>query len=362
MDFVNETKVEAGWTLGFEPDGRELLVVGIKATFQIPENGDKPELAEKQVPLTEADEFTAEPGDSATLYETDYAHRKPYCDVLLNGSAYALGGKPTDRVTVSIQVGKMKKSFNVVGDRIWDRILLKTTPTLPVKFVQKKISYDIAYGGTDKDKNNPDKVKTYLQNPIGVGYYPISNGKNLVGKPLPNTEEIGKPVKSKNGNYAPMSFGPIGRNFASRVVYAGTYDQKWLETTAPFWPADFDYGYFQATPVGQQIPYPKGGEQVVLKNLTSQGLTSFRLPKMPMSILFIPYSGKRKEVNAVIDTVLIEPDQRRFILTWRTSLPLRRNCFELQETFVGRTLREHELRTRVADLAEFIAVKMQRRL
>ena len=84
MDFVNETKVEAGWTLGFEPDGRELLVVAIKATFKIPKFGDEPELAENQVPLTAADEFTGEPGYSATLYETDYAHRKPFCDVLLN--------------------------------------------------------------------------------------------------------------------------------------------------------------------------------------------------------------------------------------------------------------------------------------
>ena len=165
-----------------------------------------------------------------------------------------------------------------------------------------------------------------------------------------------------------MSFGPIGRNFASRIVYAGTYDQKWLETTIPFWPADFNYRYFQASPLDQQIPYPKGGEQVVLKNLTSQGLTSFRLPKMPMPVLFIPYSGKGKEIDAVIDTVLIEPDQRRFILTWRASFPLRRNCFELQEITIGRTLLEHELRTRVVDkphfanLAEFIAAKKQRRL
>jgi len=67
MNFVNETKFEADWTLGFEPDGRELLVVAIKATFQIPKNGDEPELAEEQVPLTEADEFTGEPGFSATF-------------------------------------------------------------------------------------------------------------------------------------------------------------------------------------------------------------------------------------------------------------------------------------------------------
>ena len=287
------------------------------------------------VPLTEADEFTGEPGYSATLYETDYAHRKPYCDVLLNGSAYAPRGKTTNRVLVSLQVGKMKKSFSVVGDRVWDRILLKTTPTLPVDFVRKKISYDVAYGGTDKDKKYPDKVKTYLKNPIGVGYYPISNGKNLVGKPLPNTAEIGKLVKSKKGNYTPMSFGPIGRNFASRVVYAGTYDQKWLDNVAPFWPDDFDYRYFQAAPQDQQIPYPKGGEPVILQNLSSEGLTKFQIPRVSTPVIFIPYRGEDIIKEGMIDTVLIEPDCKRFCLTWRVSLPLRKNCFELKQVITG---------------------------
>lgn len=335
MDFVNETKVEAGWTLGFEPDGRELLVVAVKATFQIPKNGEEPDLAEEQVPLTEADEFTGEPGYSATLYETDYAHRKQYCDVLLNGSAYAPGRKPTNHVSVSLQVGKINKSLTVVGDRVWDRILLKTTPTLPIKFVRKKISYDVAYGGSDMDKNNPDKVKTYLKNPIGVGYYPISNGKNLIGKPLSNTSEIGKPVKSKKGNYTPMSFGAIGRNYESRVAFAGTYNQKWLDNVAPFWPDDFDYRYFQAAPADQQIPYPKGGELLILQNLSPDGLMKFLIPRITMPVIFSPYRGEDIIKVAVIDTVLIEPDHNRFMLTWRVSLPLRKNCFELKQVIAG---------------------------
>jgi hypothetical protein len=335
MDFVNETKLEAGWTLGFEPDGRELLIVAIKATFQIPKNGEKPELAEEQVPLTEADEFTDEPGFSATLYETDYAHRKPYCDVLLNGSTYAPDGKPTERVTVGIQVGQIKKSFNVVGDRFWDRILFKTTPTLPVKFVRKNISYDIAYGGTDKDKKDPDRVITYPENPIGIGYYPVSNGKNIVGKLLPNTEEIRTPVKKKDGEYLPMSFGAIGRNFASRTAYTGTYDQDWLDNRAPFWPDDFDYRYFQAAPTDQQMPYPKGGELVILQNLTPEGLTKFQIPPVSMPVIFIPYSGEDIIKEAFIDTILIEPDHKRYMLTCRVSLPLRKNCFELKQVIAG---------------------------
>jgi hypothetical protein len=335
MDFVNESKVEAGWTLGFQPDGRELLVVVVKAAYLIPENGEEPSLADEQVPLTEADEFTGEPGFSATLYETDYAHRKPFCDVLLNGSAYAPGGRPTDRVTVGLRVGLMNKSFNVVGDRAWDKNLLLVSPTHPRPFTQIPITYNRAYGGVDMDEGNPKKVETYLKNPVGVGYYPLTKRKALIGKSLPNTEKIGQPVKTNKGDYEPMSFSPIGRNFESRIPYVGTYDQNWLNHKAPFWPDDFDYRYFQSTPPDQQIPYPKRGEKVVLKNLTPQGITSFRLPKMSMPILFIPYRGEEQQLAPVVDTVLIEPDQGRFMLTWRTSLPLRRNCFELKRVVAG---------------------------
>jgi hypothetical protein len=68
MEFVNESGLQAGWTLGFERDGRELLVVAVKATYALPANGEEAVLAEEQAKLTEADEFTGEPGFSAPLH------------------------------------------------------------------------------------------------------------------------------------------------------------------------------------------------------------------------------------------------------------------------------------------------------
>jgi hypothetical protein len=341
--------MEAGWTLGFQPDGRELLIVAIKGTFSIPANGEEDApLTETQVPLTESDEFTGEPGLSAPLYESDYAHRKPLCDVLLNGSAYTPGGQPAKRVTVALRVGSMKKSFNVIGDRVWRKRLFSAKPSRPKPFTRLPITYDRAFGGVDVTEKKPDKVQTYLKNPIGVGYYPLTKRKALVGKPLPNTEEIGNRVKKIKGKYQPMSFGPIGRNFESRIPLAGTYDQDWLDHRTPFFPNDFDYRYFQAAPADQQIPYPRGGEEVVLENLTPEGITKFRLPMKPMPILFISYQGKDQQLDAVIDTVVIEPDQCRFMLTWRASLPLRRNCFELEQVVVGKTLEAHRRETAMA--------------
>src|SRR5262249_18112477 len=124
-----------------------------------------------------------------------------------------------------------------------------------------------------------------------------------------------------------------------RVHFAGTYDQKWLDNQAPFWPDDFDYRFFQAAPPDQQIPYPAGGEDVVLKNLSPAGDVDFKLPTVSMPVLVIPYKGRSQDIDAVIDTILIEPDLGRFSMTWRVSYPLRKSCFDLMRVVAGTTAR-----------------------
>jgi hypothetical protein len=360
MDFVNKTKLKAGWTMGFDRDGRELVIVAVKATFKIPEPGQEPVLGEEQVPLTEADVFTGEPGFSAPLYESDYAHRKPKCDVLLNGSAYAPGGKPAQRVRVTLQVGPASKSFDVVGNRVWQAGLLYFAASNPEPFTVMPISYNNAFGGVDRSQEDPAKHRWYPLNHAGVGYHEYTSAKYMDGKPLPNTEEPGHPITNPKGKYRPMAFGPVGRSSQPRAKYAGTYDQKWIDEQAPFWPDDFDYRYFQAAPEDQQIPYPAGGEEVVLTNLTPQGVTRFRLPKMRIPVVVVPAEGRERQLGTMIDTVLIEPDKERFMLTWRATAPMKRSCFDIIQIIVGERLRIVRrarivrLKKRYPNLAEMI--------
>ena len=169
MNLINATGMAAGYTLGLDKDGRESLVVVVKGTFLIPKNpNDEPVLALKQVPLVDADTFSGEPGLSAPIYESDYAPKKPKCDILLNGSAYAPGGRPTDRVTVSLRVGSMQKSFDVVDNRVWQASALSLGASKPVPFVKMPFSYDNAFGGTDKAKGDPETFRCYLPNHAGI--------------------------------------------------------------------------------------------------------------------------------------------------------------------------------------------------
>jgi hypothetical protein len=322
MDFVNETKFAAGWTMGFDRDGRELVVVVAKATYAIPRDNAEPRLADEQVALTEADEFTGPPGLSAPRYECDYAHRKPMCDVLLNGSAHAPAGKVVRQIGVGVRVGSFVKAFNVLGNRVWRKGVLGTTASDPEPFEVMPITYDTAFGGDQ-----------FLDNPVGRGY--MRSKGEIDGRPLPNTEEAGKPVTDPGGAYRPMSLGAIGRNWRPRIAHAGTYDQPWLSDRAPFWPDDFDYRYFQASPPDQQVPHLQGREEVVLRNLTPDGDVAFTLPATSMPVWCIPYRGKATHMKAVVDTLLIEPDLGRFTIAFRAVLPMRRSCFDLRQIIVG---------------------------
>ena len=279
---------------GLKPDGRESLVVVIKGTFSFPsEEGEEAQLAPDQVPLVTADEFTGEPGFSAPLYETDFSPTKPKCDILLNGSAYAPGGKPTQAVEVSLQVENWSKAIRVVGNRVWEKgwFSIRTSDAEP--FSKLEISYDKAFGGADRTYENEAKHKVYMDNPIGVGFHDNLAKEAVQNTPLPNTEEINQPITHPKKKYRPMSFGPIGRAWQQRIALAGTYDQQWVDQVFPFLPADFQESYYQAVSADQQVDSLQGGEKVSLTNLTPQGWTHFRVPQVKVPVLFFLKNGRK---------------------------------------------------------------------
>lgn len=339
MDLLNATEMEAGYTLGLDPQGRERVVVVVKGTFGLPLDETRATLAEEQMPLVEADEFTGDPGYSATLYEADYAPFKPKCDVLVNGSAWAPDGRQVYEVTVGLRVGPIDKVFTVVGDRVWESGAMGPEPSPRERFTTKPITYDRAWGGVDVDPNDPEKVKALMENPVGVGYYPLSVGNALIGKPLPNTEEPGDRITGTGGTHRPMSLGPLGRHFQPRLDYAGTYDEEWQENVFPFLPEDFDPRYHQSAPPDQQMDYPQGGEWVELIGLDPRGRTVFQLPSMEVPVEFTDRDYQREELRAAPDTIVIEPDEGRLTVAWRASRPLRQDIFELRQCVVGRMSR-----------------------
>jgi hypothetical protein len=248
----------------------------------------------------------------------------------LNGSAYAPYGIPAERVRVSLRVGSLIKSFDVVGNRVWQAGHFYRDTTQPEPFTQMPISYSNAFGGVDKPEADPATHRWYPDNHVGVGYHENLSAGNLDGKPLPNTEQVGQPIRTPQGSYQPAAFGPIGRAWQPRLKFAGTYDAKWIDNIMPFLPGDFDDRYYQAAPADQQTDYLQGGEEVELTNLTAAGRTRFRLPKLQFTIVFFHRGGEAEETLPNLDTAIFEPDQQRVMLVWRSTFILRRNIFEIR--------------------------------
>lgn len=340
MEFINATRMQAGFTLGVEPSGRELLVVVIKGSFQLPAAGEPVTLHDVQQPLVMADTYSGEPGLSAPVLESDFAPRKRYCDVLLRGSAHAPGGRPVTQVTVGLQVGPLSKTFRVVGNRRWDCSLTQLRATPPEPFVTQPLGYDVAFGGVDQHHPDPAQHAAFMRNPAGRGFHHHLRREWVDGQALPNTEQVGRSVTSPEGPYLPMDFGPLGRSWEPRAQYAGTYDDAWRDEHFPFLPPDFDERYHQAAPSDQWMALPDGDVPITLHNLTPEGLCHFTLPHFEAPVYVTPVRGEREDHRAVLDTILIEPDEHRVCMTWRLTRPLRRSLFDIEQVVVGRKGRE----------------------
>lgn len=350
MFLTNNTPFIADYFLGFAKDGRRLLVVIAKGTYQIVPSDPVLTIHKQQQPLIKADISTGESGYSATLYETDFSTFKPRCDVLFNGCAHAPQGKPVTQVEVLLQVaGHINKSFRVKGDRTW------LSPA-PARFSKMLVSYDNAFGGVDSA--DLKLLSFFESNPVGQGY--SKHKKNLATRPLPNTEEMNNPVTRPDGKYAPMAFGAIGRAWPLRARYAGTYDDVWVKNTMPFYPDDFDFSYFQCAPPEQQMPYIKGGEKVGLVNLSPHGTLVFHLPAQAIPVTTLLNKGPPVQYPSFVDTVIIEPELERVMMVSRAVIPLKNSRFDIEEVIVGQMSRQwlHQQRTSKSfyqNLSEYVA-------
>ena len=340
MELINATRMVAGYTMGLEPSGRELLVVVIKGTFVLPKPGEPVQLADEQLPLIMADTFTGEPGFSAPVLEVDFAPRKHACDVLLTGHARAPVGQQVSRLRAGLRVGPMEKVFDVVGNRVWQAALTSITASAPQPFTEMPVSYDRAFGGADRHSEDESEHDAYLPNPVGRGWHKHLKNAWVDGAPLPNTEEVGRLVKHPNDPCKPMALGPVGRGWPQRARYAGTYDEQWLADVFPFLPGDFDERYYQAAPEDQQVPLPKAPMEVLLSGFTADGPRQFTLPHFEAPVHVFPRRAEREDYAATLDTIAFDVDAERFTMSWRVARPLKRNMHEIAQVLVGKKGRD----------------------
>ena len=131
------------------------------------------------------------------------------------------------------------------------------------------ISYDNAFGGLDNFHEDKNKHSAYMLNPVGKGYHQLIGRLSRRQYPrCPNTEEVSRPIQTPNDNYQTYGLRAGGPRLvatpAIRRHLRPGLDRQYLSIS-----------YLQILTrlitrphqLDQQIPYLKGGEEVVLVNL-----------------------------------------------------------------------------------------------
>src|SRR5579883_3338753 len=106
----NSTPFAAHQAWARDRGGAEIWQVAVRGTFVIHSDGSTT-IAEEQDPVVLAPKYSGDPTATSLLYDSDFQLTKPTTDVLLNGHAYAPGGKPAARVDVTMRVGDVSKTL-----------------------------------------------------------------------------------------------------------------------------------------------------------------------------------------------------------------------------------------------------------
>ena len=313
---------ERGWVR--DRNGTEIWLVAVKATFDIKPDGST-EVSKNQPPVLRVPEYFGEPGKSSIKYETDLILTKTTTDVLVIGHAYAPNSSPVTELDVGFRVGPVKKILRISGDRTWG--------TKPKQFVKMPLVYERAFGGVDHASDHPERDWDW-RNPVGTGF--AIKKSHLEDIPMPNIEYPDQRFQSWDDRPMPAGFGPIASHWQSRASFAGTYDDKWMKTRQPLLPEDFNERFFQCAPADQQAPqFLRGGEPVVILNLSEDGELKFFLPKLYFGFETRFYDGSREiHKNRNLHSVILEPDYPRVSLVWHSALPCHFKVQKLERTIV----------------------------
>ena len=322
MNIENATIFDAAVLPLINPQGGNLLTVIVKGTFVFNPGGSEP--ADEQIPISYGDSYYGERG--SIRYESDIVPFKPKADVVLCATAYAPDSKPAESIRVAVKIGSLEKQVMVFGERFWNHagvLSRKFTMTATKPFLRRSIVYEDAFGGIDTISG-----QYCAENLVGKGFYSPASKQNLAGKPLPCIEDPCHLIRTPGDHPRPVGFGFYSRAWQPRVAYAGTYDLTWRKHRYPLLPRDFDAQFYNGAHPDLQINgYLHGNESVTLINLTPEGRADWRLPNVRLTCA-ISRRGKseRREKQALpmkLDTLFIEPDERRCCMVWRASTPLR---------------------------------------
>jgi hypothetical protein len=179
------------------------------------------------------------------------------------------------------------------------------------------IVWERAFGGWAVERETGARSME-PRNPIGCGF--ATDASQLVGRPLPNVEDVLHPLEGWKSRPPPAGLGAIAAHWSPRRERAGTYDEQWRRTRMPLWPHDHDPRFHQAAPSELVCDQPlRGGEEVRTTGLVPEGQLAFHLPRVHLAVE-TQFAGSWLFQPVQLERVIVEPDQRKLVLVWGSRL------------------------------------------
>ena len=323
------------------PDGDavDTLYVVVRGTFTL---APSPELDALQPLPRAADVYWGEPGASSLKYAADVHVGKVGTDVVLVGSAHAPRGRAVTEMLAAVSVAGRHKVVRIVGDRTWRGPVGGATP--PAPFVSMPLVYERAFGGRDQDSvgagaGHPDGgVSAEDRNPVGVGFRAVRRLRRGAGVRLPNLEDPQSPWRTLGDRPPPAGFGFVAPAWQPRRGYAGTYDEAWVASRAPFLPRDFDPRFGNAASAGLTFDEGLcGGEPIALDGVSraerGEATLRSRVPVIRPRIEVV-FASRREAPPVKLETILFEPDDQRMSLTWRAALRCDKRALKIERIHI----------------------------
>jgi len=222
---------------------------------------------------------------------SDLALHRARVDVVLTGHAHILADDPGRRTVARIALHR--------GRVILDKALhVVASPGAAGALEAVPLLYERAFGGPGCDEN-----------PIGTGLAPGSAPPNLV--------DLG-------GGRRAVGFGPIAASWPARRRLLGPLDPRLLEQPIVELPSDFDWSFFQASPLDQRLDALHGDEWLLLEGF-HPALPQIRsqLPAAQCAAAVHGLGGPAaRPLGLLADGLIIDVDRRCCSVTWRARFPV----------------------------------------
>lgn len=332
----NSTDFAAELALLADENGRDLMLVLVKATFDIADDGSL-SISDEQLPICFEGEYFGEPGKSSLKVAPEANFDKLATDVALIGHAHAPNGQAVTQVDVSIEVGNMRQHIRVFGDRYWKKRkvlgITRWVMTKPEPAVKIPLIYENAFGGQDLTPEDHKHYTFESCNLLGKGIIAKKSLKEY--EPLPNLEDPQQLIKSPADRPQPLGMGFISPDWEPRKSFAGTYDANWEKTRLPLLPTDFKREFFNSAHPKLKAPgYINGSEMVHIINACPQGRINFQLPGQKPEIKFKFQYEDPKILEVNLDTVLIDTDEMKLTMLWRATTDVFNRIYGMEKIII----------------------------